>query len=81
LRARSNASEKVLAFVVELVEIVAEKKFAEAVDGKDRRLQIVRQNAEKAQELVGRDRLLDCLILFFQCCDLPPPASCAGCNL
>jgi len=68
-------------FFVQALEVIGDQQLAETVDGEDRRLQIVRKHAEKTQELLVRDGLLDCAILVFQRYDSAPPACSAGCNL
>jgi hypothetical protein len=57
LRTRADAAQEVLTFLVELLQVIAEKQLAESIDGEDRRFQIVRKNAEEADQLILRDRL------------------------
>src|SRR5207253_5071774 len=72
LHTRTDSPEKVLPFFVELVLVIAEEKIAETVDREDRRLQIVRQNGEEAQQLLrGGLRLLG--LFLFQDLDGAPP--------
>src|SRR5205814_6245963 len=57
LRRRANATEKILSFFVEFVRVIGEKELAESVDREDRRFQIVRQHAEKSEQLFLRQRV------------------------
>src|SRR5687768_12676411 len=51
LGAGTDALKKVAAIVVEPVLVIRQKKLAEAVNGENRRLQIMRQNAEQPDQL------------------------------
>ena len=55
LGAGANAVEKILPLFVELLLIVADQQLAEAVNGENRRFQIVRKNAEQPDQLISAD--------------------------
>jgi len=71
LRARADAGEEVLSFLVELVGVVAEQQLTEAVDREDRRLEIVRKDAEETNQFILGDRTA---------LDVAPPEGRVRCN-
>jgi hypothetical protein len=74
LDAGADAAQEIGAFIVELRLVVRQQQFAEPVDGEDRGLQVVRQNAEEPRQLLCGDRLLGSLFMVGNGFDGTPPA-------
>jgi hypothetical protein len=75
--AGADAAEKILPLFVELVGVIAEEQFAESVDGEDRGLEVVGEDAEEADQLLVRNRTLR-IRRFRQGFDDTPPISPLG---